>query len=549
MKITVFAATLMAGFLTLVIDLAVPSDALAKDKDGDAILQRKSEKARELPASLQNVAVALRAMGRDDVANRMIKDYKNEKINIAPITDNAYTGPFLIIPLVTKQHNNVMTLNQNNLKIQADNIGPLARARGKVVTHGTLGLALTVIHEYVHMNQVNPTQDPVFEDKAWQATIAENQNWMRRVMSQITEAETKMPNGTEKIALIKSLTATLNDLEQVQIGTINGLKDEIKAKHVSAGQSWPALGLGTVSLDQIVKNTGDGVAAFNKNTLDGIARFEKELATGKAEKTIDPVITEPKTAASRLLAEANRTDKPVIDKAPENEVKNPKSTAAGILAETDRMDKAAVERVVAQDKKLAQDKAARERSLKRKEDQEKERVAKEEADQAKAEEKKALMAKNSRKGVMTQTDTAPQVPSGLHEEVSGYAKDKNGTTRLTYLKDGAGNIVGGYTTWFDPNGNELRTERFTGTGPVDGKTSADAVPSNPPGPRQASKDCVIDWGVGTPSGCGPKGRPPVAKQAAPSGQPPPAVQTAPAIDWGKVNRDILHSAGGFDPQH
>ena len=54
----------------------------------------------------------------------------------------------------------------------------------------------------------------------------------------------------------------------------------------------------------------------------------------------------------------------------------------------------------------------------------------------------------------------PALQPGTHEEISGWAENKNGKTSLTYIKDANGNVLGGYYTHYDSKGNVIGREAF-----------------------------------------------------------------------------------------
>jgi hypothetical protein len=126
--------------------------------------------------------------------------------------------------------------------------------------------------------------------------------------------------------------------------------------------------------------------------------------------------------------------------------------------------------------KAEQEKAAKEKTEKEKTEKEKiekEKVEKTAVGKEKVENEKAPVEATPDDG-SSLTDAAAQaaalvqglngggsaLPPGTHEEVSGWADDKNGKSRLTYVKDASGNVVGGYTTHFDANGKEIGREEF-----------------------------------------------------------------------------------------
>ena len=135
-----------------------------------------------------------------------------------------------------------------------------------------------------------------------------------------------------------------------------------------------------------------------------------------------------------------------------------------------------------------------------KEKAEKQKADKEKAEKVKAEKEKAAAAQTASAGTVADKGPdltaaaaqaaalvqglnggGPALPPGTHEEVSGWAEDKNGKSRLTYIKDANGNVVGGYTTHFDPQGKETGREDFKGdaapAAPVAPEAQAPAIPA------------------------------------------------------------------------
>lgn len=58
----------------------------------------------------------------------------------------------------------------------------------------------------------------------------------------------------------------------------------------------------------------------------------------------------------------------------------------------------------------------------------------------------------------------PPPPPVTHEEEGGWVDDKNGRTKVVYIKDAQGNVVGGYYAHYDAQGNFKGKEPFNGLG-------------------------------------------------------------------------------------
>ncbi|MEI8191285.1 MAG: hypothetical protein WCI75_16335, partial [candidate division NC10 bacterium] len=112
-----------------------------------------------------------------------------------------------------------------------------------------------------------------------------------------------------------------------------------------------------------------------------------------------------------------------------------------------------------------------------------EKAAREKATKERAEAEKAAAAKAAReKAAAAKAAPKPPLPPGTHEEVSGWAKNKTGSTKLTYIKDAAGNVIGGYYTHYDKNNREIGRENFKGSAPPTSAPSAPSVPEKPAEP-------------------------------------------------------------------
>jgi hypothetical protein len=133
------------------------------------------------------------------------------------------------------------------------------------------------------------------------------------------------------------------------------------------------------------------------------------------------------------------------------------------LADKAAQDKAALAGVEA-------DKAERQRARqiqieKEKQGLESARAALDKSNKDKAEADKAAAKAAADQAAAAQLAKAPALPPGAHEELGGWVKDKNGTTKLTYIKDASGNVLGGYNTRYDLSGKEISREDFKASPP------------------------------------------------------------------------------------
>lgn len=174
-----------------------------------------------------------------------------------------------------------MTLEARQLEVECNTY----RTDQNPVQDGTMNWALTVVHEYVHMGQDNPQQEPRHENAGWWQAIHENESWMRRVMSQTSAAE-NMPNSPEKIARLRELNRQLELLQGVQVGTVNSLQSEISEGHVGRDVDWPTVdGGSTRDPGVIVQRSRRLIDTHIQNTRTTIARVERELTNGGGATT------------------------------------------------------------------------------------------------------------------------------------------------------------------------------------------------------------------------------------------------------------------------
>jgi hypothetical protein len=278
------ACGLCLGLLFL--SIAAPRSAAAQRTDEKLRTGEKIQaKAITPPRAVNNIAATLRAMGRTDVADRFIRDFENGIVLLGNPGSNATTDPPVIVPMVTNRKDNIMTLDRSTLISQCDT---KATDRSPV-SPGTLSWALTVVHEYVHMEQDNPLQIPRFENTAWRQAIDENQKWIRLVMFEIGVVELRMPDSPEKLSRLKELTATLDNLRRVHDGSINSLKDEIQAGHVGAGVEWPRLDYGgDTDPGRVAKDASAQIDRNLTNARHDIDRLQRLLDASTVAKNPPP---------------------------------------------------------------------------------------------------------------------------------------------------------------------------------------------------------------------------------------------------------------------
>lgn len=206
------------------------------------------------------------------------------------------------------------------------------------------------------------------------------------------------------------------------------------------------------------------------------AQQKKEVADKKAEKEgkdgkdgkdgqKDKV---DKEKADKDRAEKEKTDKEKADREKAEKEKVEKEKAEKERAEKEKAEKAEKERLEKAEKEKAEKEAheRRERAREKaeKERQEAERQARERAERQERERLEREKAEAAKKAAAAKA-VQQQKPasSGTREEVSGWAKTAKGSTKLTYIKDAAGNVLGGYYTHYDAQGREIGKEHFKNT--------------------------------------------------------------------------------------
>ena len=266
-------------------------------------------------------------------------------------------------------------------------------------------------------------------------------------------------------------------------------------------------GVATEVVNQTKENISDAYGTYkdNKNAEKTTADFkqgvmDRLIAKGAtpegAEKAANALVNDGDASKVKKLNDLLDMKKgiPPKDAKPETPVMDPKTPATGTpdtgwgaavaagmkniqdsVAKGGDALKTMYEKYKADQEKTAKEKAEKEKVEKEKvekEKVEKNAVEKGKVEKEKSENEKAPIEATADKGpdltaaaaqaaaLVQGLNGGPALPPGTHEEVSGWADDKNGKSRLTYIKDANGNVLGGYTTHFDPNGKEIGREDF-----------------------------------------------------------------------------------------
>ncbi len=159
-----------------------------------------------IPPSIEAIAKTLESMHQTRTASALRTDFQQRRVTLSDGLgeDNASTGhpnaALRVLRVPTDPKENVMELNRTNVN-----------------THEPLSLALTVVHEYVHMGQSNPIQTKQYEDAAWRETIKTSLKWMVTVRDAINRSidafadpvvkKIVPENAQERLAIARKLKA------------------------------------------------------------------------------------------------------------------------------------------------------------------------------------------------------------------------------------------------------------------------------------------------------------------------------------------------------
>ncbi|MBS1198583.1 MAG: hypothetical protein H6R18_2368 [Proteobacteria bacterium] len=174
-----------------------------------------------------------------------------------------------------------------------------------------------------------------------------------------------------------------------------------------------------------------------------------------------------KDKAEKDKADQEKTDKEKAEKEKADKEKADKEKAEKERAEKEKAEKAEKERAEKAEKERAEKEAheRRERAREKaeKERQEAERQAREKAERQALERQEREKAEAAKQAAAAKAAQQQAAASGTHEEVSGWATSAKGKTKLTYIKDASGKVLGGYYTHYDNQGRETGKEHFKNT--------------------------------------------------------------------------------------
>ena len=214
--------------------------------------QSRAERER---LTVRWVGKALARMGEQRLADRFLKDYfENKRVHFAPMDgreENANTG-------ANKKGINEVTFSDAMLGV-GDQHKLLQQDMFRGSTQVLLW-AITVAHEYQHMDQKNPQNLPPWEDPAWRATDRMVADWTKRLQSEY-EQLVKQPGTKGRDAKIDPIKAIIQRLKS-EIGNLSeGADLNIKTKKMSPDVK--------LTLDESLARMNSVLAAMDKRKAVG----------------------------------------------------------------------------------------------------------------------------------------------------------------------------------------------------------------------------------------------------------------------------------------
>ncbi|OGX14118.1 MAG: hypothetical protein A2351_08220 [Omnitrophica bacterium RIFOXYB12_FULL_50_7] len=218
-------------------------------------------------AAINRVADYLDKMGRKDVGDKLRADFKSGRVYIAKIGANAEINAG-ILGLGRSLALSDTIINHNSSEESEANEKEAA------------GWSLTVIHEYVHMNQWVPMEVSVQETPAWGATLKENGQWIRKTIDKIgqTGSDTSL-TPQDRAERLKELSQTLTGLQSNFKVMLNEIRDKVAKGGLNGDNEWqgvPPVGSreakGTTDIDAIEKDADEQIQAGEQVVGQYVAR-------------------------------------------------------------------------------------------------------------------------------------------------------------------------------------------------------------------------------------------------------------------------------------
>lgn len=171
-------------------------------------------------------------LGEPETAKRLTEDYYTHKRvcfgEMHSADGNAETG-------VGLNGKNKITLS--NSMLNSADLDKLLQERPYGSNSNLIGDALTVVHEYVHMDQTVPLNYPRWENPAWQKTDKTLNKWVQKIEAEYN-AVRKMPESKEKTAKLTELMDIVSKLRSEAVSVRSSISANVKNKSLTAGQRW-----------------------------------------------------------------------------------------------------------------------------------------------------------------------------------------------------------------------------------------------------------------------------------------------------------------------
>ena len=270
---------------------------------------RDSRDFDKLPPQLKHAATLLEQMGfgrsnpNDDVAGRLLGDWGQSHID--PKDDQGFVNP-LTRPARTAVNWGDVVDPETSSGPAGTNAVLLPKSWEQIEPKGDwdsfkpklkesmisqeVNLALTILHEYVHVDQDHPGGYPQFEDPAWQKTMRANVAWMRNTRDSI-QVELREPDSVEKMKKLESLSILFDMLRaSYDVRMKEGLTAQIEEGSVSGGLDWPVLDApDSKNIKRAINITNNSAQIYLASVRAEIAR----LNSNSMAKTISPSTPRP----------------------------------------------------------------------------------------------------------------------------------------------------------------------------------------------------------------------------------------------------------------
>lgn len=182
--------------------------------------------------TVRMIARTLDRLGEKAIAKRLIQDYtQTHRVRFTDLGGdgvNAETG-------ANRQGVNTMDLDESMLKI-AD-LQRLLNVRPYGDSSPLVSAAVTIFHEYQHMDQKSPKNTPKFEDPAWRATDQALTRWIKNLESEWSNLK-QAPASPDRTKRLQEVTDLLKRLLAESATLKDGVLANEKNGSLTKGLKW-----------------------------------------------------------------------------------------------------------------------------------------------------------------------------------------------------------------------------------------------------------------------------------------------------------------------